>query len=217
MGRLYHYSTTGGVCLLMGAFCGGFDGCWLNNPSGLLPRQAFGQRATVSRGRDRAAPLPTHLLRICAGALKCPEQWGISKLESGQSPTSSRQGVLVCGALRLPHDLICLPLLFPQNSLRDFCGNPERQESAFSPLTQGRPTLQGSQKRFCEAKDFLGKGDAGVKSAAVAVRRSLAYAPCGDAGGKGDNAFRQGRENIGCLLNINTNISVYQGKYGIFP
>ena len=86
-----------------------------------------------SRGRDRAAPLPTHLLRICAGALKCPEQWGIPKLESGQSPTSSRQGVLVCGALRLPHDLICLPLLFPQNSLRDFCGNPERQESAFSP------------------------------------------------------------------------------------
>ncbi len=97
-----------------------------------------GRNDSVSRGRDRAAPLPTHLLRICAGALKCPEQWGIPKLESGQSPTSSRQGVLVCGALRLPHDLICLPLLFPQNSLRDFCGNPERQESAFSPLTQGR-------------------------------------------------------------------------------
>ena len=55
MGRLHHYSTTGGVCLLMGAFCGGFDGCGLNNPSGLLPRQAFGQRATVSRGRDRAS------------------------------------------------------------------------------------------------------------------------------------------------------------------
>ena len=91
---------------------------------------------TVSRGGNRAAPLPTHLLRICAGALKCPEQWGIPKLESGQSPTSSRQGVLVCGALRLPHDLICLPLLFPQNSLRDFCGNPERQESARSPLTR---------------------------------------------------------------------------------
>ena len=143
-----------------------------NNPSGLLPRQAFGQRATVSRGRDRAAPLPTHLLRICAGALKCPEQWGISKLESGQSPTSSRQGVLVCGALRLPHDLICLPLLFPQNSLRDFCGNPERQESAFSPLTQGRlecgfsnpsvrlvprltpPSYIGLPQRFCEAKDL---------------------------------------------------------------
>ena len=129
---------------------------------------------TVSRGRDRAAPLPTHLLRICAGALKCPEQWGISKLASGQSPTSSRQGGLGCGALRLPHDIIRLPLLFPQNSPRDFCGSPERQKSAFSPLTQGRPTLQGSQKRFCEAKDFLGKGDAGVKRAAVAVRQSLA-------------------------------------------
>ena len=76
---------------------------------------------TVSRGRDRASVRKWHA--PCA----------ISKLESGQSPTSSRQGVWVCGALRLPHDLICLPLLFPQNSLRDFCGNPERQESAFSP------------------------------------------------------------------------------------
>ena len=27
------------------------------------------RQATVSRGRNRAAPLPTHLLRICAGAL----------------------------------------------------------------------------------------------------------------------------------------------------
>ena len=98
-------------------------------------------RHFFSRGRDRAAPLPTHLLRICAGALKCPEQWGIPKLANGQRHTSSRQGVLVCGALRLPHDLICLPLLFPQNSLRDFCGNPERQESAFSPFS--RPLHRG--------------------------------------------------------------------------
>ena len=75
MGRLHHYSTTGGVCLLVGAFCGGFDGCGLNNPSGLLPRQAFGQRATVSRGRDRAS------------VRKCPEQWGISKLANGKKPT----------------------------------------------------------------------------------------------------------------------------------
>ena len=44
---------------------------------------------TVSRGRNRAAPLPTHLLRICAGALKCPEQWGIPKLAGGQSPTGA--------------------------------------------------------------------------------------------------------------------------------
>ena len=69
-----------------------------------------------------------------ASVRKWREQCAISKFASGQSPTSSRQGVLVCGALRLPHDLICLPLLFPQNSLRDFCGNPERRESAFSPL-----------------------------------------------------------------------------------
>ena len=102
-------------------------------------------RLLFSRGSARAAPLPTHLLRICAGTLKRRAQCAVSKLESGQSPTSSRQGVLVCGALRLPHDLICLPLLFPQNSLRDFCGNPERQESAFSPF---------SQKIFCFAKSF---------------------------------------------------------------
>ena len=99
---------------------------------------SFGCRDSFSRGGDRAAPLPTHLLRICAGVLVCPEQWGIPKLANGQRHTSSRQGVLVCGALRLPHDLICLPLLFPKNSLRDFCGNPERRESASSPLTQGR-------------------------------------------------------------------------------
>ncbi len=58
-----------------------------NNPSVAPPRTSLGQRATVSRGRDRAAPLPTHLLRICAGALKCPEQWGIPKLANGQRHT----------------------------------------------------------------------------------------------------------------------------------
>ena len=83
------------------------------------------RQATVSRGRNRAAPLPTHLLRICAGALKWREQCAISKFAGGKEPTSSRQGGLVCGALRLPHDLIRLPLLFPQNSPCDFCGSPE--------------------------------------------------------------------------------------------
>ena len=157
-----------------------------------------------------ASPLPTHLLRICAGALKRPEQWGISKFASGKEPTglfarkhlltpytgeamgegenpamtcrkarrkhccarvshafttlpprfarhpplhregyekntcspltqgrlwegnrsplekapSSRQGGLVCGALRLPHDPMRLLLLFPQTSPCDFCGSP---------------------------------------------------------------------------------------------
>ena len=81
----------------------------VDNPSvGLLPR-----RDTVSRSRT------------CASVRECPEQWGIPKFASGKEPTSSRQGGLVCGALRLPHALIRLPLLFPQNSLRDFCGNPE--------------------------------------------------------------------------------------------
>ena len=55
-----------------------------------------------------------------------------------KEPTSSRQGVWVCGALRLPHDLIRPPLLFPQNPPCDFCGSPESQESTCSPLTQGR-------------------------------------------------------------------------------
>ena len=91
-------------------------------------------RGTVSRGRARAAPLPTHLLRICAGALKRRALCAVSKFASGKEPTSSRQGGLVCGALRLPHDLIRLPLLFPQNSPCDFCGIPESQESTCSPL-----------------------------------------------------------------------------------
>ena len=43
--------------------------------------------ATVSRGRDRAAPLPTHLLRICAGTLKRHGQCAVSKFASGQSHT----------------------------------------------------------------------------------------------------------------------------------
>ena len=71
--------------------------------------------------------------------------------------------------------------------------------SVLSPMfhrtTSRLPLVLGSQKRFCEAKDFLGKGDAGVKSAAVAVRRSLAYAPCGDAGGKGELRNGAGETN----------------------
>ena len=42
---------------------------------------------TVSRGRDRAAPLPTHLLRICAGALKRRALCAVSKFASGKEPT----------------------------------------------------------------------------------------------------------------------------------
>ena len=93
-------------------------------------------RRCVPRGLTArlASPLPTHLLRICAGALKRHGQCAVSKFAGGQSPTSSRQGVWICGALRLPHDLIRLPLLFPQNSSCDFYGSPESQESACSPL-----------------------------------------------------------------------------------
>ena len=109
---------------------------------------------TVSRGRDRAAPLPTHLLRICAGALKRRALCAVSKFASGKEPTSSRQGGLVCGALRLPHDLIRLPLLFPQNSPCDFCGIPESQESTCSPLTQGG---QGSETAPRPRKSFASK------------------------------------------------------------
>ena len=42
---------------------------------------------TVSRGRDRASPLPTHLLRICAGALKRRARCAVSKFASGKEPT----------------------------------------------------------------------------------------------------------------------------------
>ena len=52
-------------------------------PRGYAPMLAF------SRGRNRAAPLPTHLLRICAGALKWHAPCAIPKLESGQSPTGA--------------------------------------------------------------------------------------------------------------------------------
>ena len=44
---------------------------------------------TVSRGRARAAPLPTHLLRSCAGALKRRAQCAVSELANGQSPTGA--------------------------------------------------------------------------------------------------------------------------------
>ena len=43
------------------------------------------------------------------------------------------------------------------------------------------PSYIGLPQRFCEAKDLWEEGEGGVKSVAVAVRRSLAYAPCGDA------------------------------------
>ena len=43
------------------------------------------------------------------------------------------------------------------------------------------PLTYRALAKILQSKRFVGKGDAGVKSAAVAVRRSLAYAPCGDA------------------------------------
>ena len=53
-----------------------------------------------------------------------------------------------------------------------------------------QPFRHGTEASFgCRATVSRGRArarKAGVKSAAVAVRRSLAYAPCGDAGGKGD-------------------------------
>ena len=58
-----------------------------NNPSVSLPRQAFGQRNAFSRGRDRAALLPTQLLRICAGALKRRALGAVSKFAGCKKPT----------------------------------------------------------------------------------------------------------------------------------
>ena len=42
---------------------------------------------SVSRGSARAAPLPTHLLRICAGALKRRALCAVSKFAGGKKPT----------------------------------------------------------------------------------------------------------------------------------
>ena len=53
----------------------------------MTPSVTFGD--SFSRGRDRAAYLPTHLLRICAGALKRCAQCTVSKFASGQSPTGA--------------------------------------------------------------------------------------------------------------------------------
>ena len=80
----------------------------VNNPSvRLVPRLTPSRAVETALGREISP------------------QWEISKFASGKEPTSSRQGVWVCDALRLPHDLIRLPLLFPQNSSCDFCGSPE--------------------------------------------------------------------------------------------
>ena len=102
---------------------GGVDGCGLNNPSGLLPRQAFGQRATVSRGRDRAS------------VRKCPEQWGISKLANGKKPTRlfARKHLLAPytgeAIVRMTPSAPSghLPQTHPKKILRLFLGTPGRE------------------------------------------------------------------------------------------
>ena len=55
--------------------------------------------------------------------------------------------------------------------------------SAARPLPRARGTclIYRVPAKILRSKRFVGRGDAGVKSVAVAVRRSLAYAPCGDA------------------------------------
>ena len=135
MDRLHYYSTTGGVCLLLGAFCGGLSGGGLNNPSGLLPRQAGGQRATVSRGRDRAS------------VRKCPEQWGISKLANGKKPTGlfARKHLLAPytgeAIVRMTPSAPSghLPQTHPKKILRLFLGTPGREARGIAKLRQLLP------------------------------------------------------------------------------
>ena len=65
------------------------------------------------------------------------------------------------------------------------------QEGAYNKVTpsaarpreraRGTSLLYRAPAKILRSKRFVGRGDAGVKSAAVAVRQSLAYAPCGDA------------------------------------
>ena len=69
------------------------------------------RRLLISRGRIRAAPLPTHLLRICAGTLKRREQCAVSEFASGQRHTV---------ALPRKHLLTLFPQIFcSAKSLRE--------------------------------------------------------------------------------------------------
>ena len=69
------------------------------------------RRLLISRGRIRAAPIPTHLLRICAGTLKRREQCAVSEFASGQRHTV---------ALPRKHLLTLFPQIFcSAKSLRE--------------------------------------------------------------------------------------------------
>ena len=114
-------------------------------------RCSIGQQSTFLRGRDRAAPLPTHLLRICAGALKRHAPCAISKFASGKEPT---------GLFARKH--LLTPQTHPKKILRLFLGTPweapimRKTPSAARPLC-GRaapPSYIGLPQRFCEAKDL---------------------------------------------------------------
>ena len=62
-----------------------------------------------------------------ASVRECPEQWGISKFASGQSHTValSRKHLLTLFPQNSLRDFCGSPEIIPQNSLRDFCGSPE--------------------------------------------------------------------------------------------
>ena len=79
-----------------------------------------------------------------------------------------------------------LPQTHPKKILCLFLGTPGEAPT----MRIKQPFRHDTEASFgCRATVSRGRArarKAGVKSAAVAVRRSLAYAPCGDAGGKGD-------------------------------
>ena len=86
--------------------------------------------------------------RICAGALSRRAQRAVSKFTSGQSHTSSRQGVWVCGALRLPHDLIRLPSSSRKTRHAIFAGAPKAKKALAHPLHGGGYNrVNGDEKR----------------------------------------------------------------------
>ena len=76
---------------------------------------------------------------------------------------------------------LTFPTLPPRYARHPPLHREGRGKSICWPPCTGEANIAGLPKKICFCKDFLGKGDAGVKSAAVAVRQSLTYAPCGDA------------------------------------
>ena len=98
------------------------------------PQSPFVRRC-VPRGLTArlASPLPTHLLRICAGALKRRAQCAVSNFASGKEPT----GLFARKHLLTPEEEVKMwktpSVCFADTSL----GEGGKEKAPCSPLTQG--------------------------------------------------------------------------------